>query len=85
MAAELRDFRPALVIVDVFNEVHRVAEAEQDQISRVLSYFTALAREACEEHDRAKVVACLLCKTPIRVGGAPPQRGSAPPAPLPRK
>jgi hypothetical protein len=28
-----------------------------------------------EEHDRNKVVNCLLCKTPIRVGGA------APPAP----
>jgi hypothetical protein len=24
-----------------------------------------------EEHDRGKVVACLLCKTPIKVGGAP--------------
>jgi len=24
-----------------------------------------------EEHDRDKVVPCLLCKTPIRVGGAP--------------
>jgi hypothetical protein len=24
-----------------------------------------------EEHDRGNVVACLLCKTPIRVGGAP--------------
>jgi hypothetical protein len=24
-----------------------------------------------EEHDRNKVVPCLLCKTPIRVGGAP--------------
>ena len=23
-----------------------------------------------EEHDRNKVVQCLLCKTPIRVGGA---------------
>jgi hypothetical protein len=22
-----------------------------------------------EEHDRGKVVPCLLCKTPIRVGG----------------
>lgn len=22
-----------------------------------------------EEHDRGKVVACLICKTPIRVGG----------------
>lgn len=24
-----------------------------------------------EDHDRGKVVNCLLCKTPIRVGGAP--------------
>ena len=24
-----------------------------------------------EDHDRGKVVACLLCKTAIRVGGAP--------------
>jgi hypothetical protein len=23
-----------------------------------------------EEHDRGKVVPCLLCKTPIKVGGA---------------
>ena len=23
-----------------------------------------------EDHDRGAVVACLLCKTPIRVGGA---------------
>ena len=22
-----------------------------------------------EEHDRGKIVACLICKTPIRVGG----------------
>jgi hypothetical protein len=31
-----------------------------------------------EEHDRGKVVPCLLCKTPIRVGGAPaaPTRGA---------
>ena len=27
-----------------------------------------------EEHDRNKVVPCLLCKTPIRVGTAPPPR-----------
>ncbi len=29
-----------------------------------------------EEHDQGKVVACLLCKTPIRVGGpqSPPPR-----------
>ena len=25
-----------------------------------------------EEHERGKVVPCLLCKTAIRVGGAPP-------------
>ncbi len=30
-----------------------------------------------EEHDRGNVVACLLCKTAIRVGGAPPK--GAPP------
>jgi hypothetical protein len=29
-----------------------------------------------EEHDRNNVVACLLCKTPIRVGSPPPQRSS---------
>jgi hypothetical protein len=38
-----------------------------------------------EEHDRAKVVACLLCKAPIRVGGGPQQRGAAPSSPPPRK
>ncbi len=27
-----------------------------------------------EEHDRNKVVPCLLCKTPIRVGSPPPAR-----------
>jgi len=38
-----------------------------------------------EEHDRGKVVSCLLCKTAIKVGGGPqPQRGTAPPA-TPRK
>jgi hypothetical protein len=36
-----------------------------------------------EEHDRNKVVPCLLCKTPIRVGAAPPPRSSKPtPPPL---
>lgn len=25
-----------------------------------------------EDHDRGKIVACLLCETPIRVGGGPP-------------
>jgi hypothetical protein len=30
-----------------------------------------------EDHDRGKVVPCLICKTPIRVGGQePPGRGS---------
>jgi hypothetical protein len=29
-----------------------------------------------EEHDRDNIVPCLLCKTPIRVGGAPPARSS---------
>ena len=28
-----------------------------------------------EEHDRNKVVACLLCKTPIKVGGGTPSGG----------
>jgi hypothetical protein len=32
-----------------------------------------------EEHDRGKTVACLLCKTPIRVGGVSP-----PPPPVRR-
>jgi hypothetical protein len=41
-----------------------------------------------EDHERGKVVACLLCKTAIRVlGGAPP--GPAPggrrPTPPPRR
>ena len=32
-----------------------------------------------EEKDRGQVVTCLLCKTPIRVGGqpTPPPRGSS--------
>ncbi len=33
-----------------------------------------------EDVDRNKPVACLLCKTPIKVGGAKP-----PPTPPPRK
>ena len=36
-----------------------------------------------EEHDRGKVVPCLLCKTPIRVG-APPLPRSSRPTPPPR-
>ena len=35
-----------------------------------------------EEHDRNKVVHCLLCKTAIRVGGANPGTGKTP---VPRK
>lgn len=38
-----------------------------------------------EDHDRGKVVACLLCKAPIRLGGnqTPPPTGR--PGPPPRK
>ena len=32
-----------------------------------------------EEHDRDKVVPCLLCKTPIRVGSPPPTASQPPP------
>jgi hypothetical protein len=32
-----------------------------------------------EEHDRGKVLPCLLCKTPIRIGGSAP-----PPPPIRR-
>jgi hypothetical protein len=38
-----------------------------------------------EEHDRGKVVPCLLCKTPIRVGGGPPPLTSSRPTPPPRR
>ena len=34
-----------------------------------------------EAHDRGKVVPCLLCKTPIRVGGAAPPPRPQPPGP----
>ena len=30
-----------------------------------------------EDHDRGKVVSCLLCKTPIRIGGEPPSQRSS--------
>jgi hypothetical protein len=36
-----------------------------------------------EDHERGKVVSCLLCKTTIRVGGAGPSRGR--PTPPPRR
>jgi hypothetical protein len=38
-----------------------------------------------EEHDRNNVVACLLCKTPIRVGGNPPPPRSPKATPPPRR
>jgi hypothetical protein len=37
-----------------------------------------------EGRDRNKVVPCLLCKTPIRVGGAPNPLRSSRPTPPPR-
>jgi hypothetical protein len=37
-----------------------------------------------EEHERGKVVHCLLCKTPIRVGGAAPLPKSSKATPPPR-
>jgi hypothetical protein len=33
-----------------------------------------------EDHDRNKVVNCLLCKTPIRVGSGPTAAAKATPA-----
>jgi hypothetical protein len=40
-----------------------------------------------EEHDRNKIVPCLLCKTPIKVGGstAPSPTRSGRPTPPPRR
>ena len=37
-----------------------------------------------EDHDRGKVVNCLLCKAAIKVGGAPQGATSAQPTPPPR-
>jgi hypothetical protein len=39
-----------------------------------------------EEEDRGKVVACLVCKSPIRVGGGPPKKAASagPKTPPPR-
>jgi hypothetical protein len=34
-----------------------------------------------EEHDRNKIVSCLLCKTAIKVGGGQAQGGASRPAP----
>jgi hypothetical protein len=36
-----------------------------------------------EEHEQNTVVACLLCKTDIRVGGAAPPEKTKPPRPAP--
>jgi len=38
-----------------------------------------------EDHDRNKVVACLLCKTSIRVGGGAAGQRSSRATPPPRK
>jgi len=38
-----------------------------------------------EDHERNKVVACLLCKTSIRVGGGPAAPRAAKPTLPPRK
>jgi hypothetical protein len=37
-----------------------------------------------EEHDRNKVVQCLLCKTAIKVGGTPPAPTSSKATPMPK-
>jgi hypothetical protein len=37
-----------------------------------------------EDHDRGKVVNCLLCKTAIKVGGSPQAPTSSHPTPPPR-
>jgi hypothetical protein len=42
---ELREFEPALVIVDVFNSVHSKDELNQQQMSQVLGFFTAMSRK----------------------------------------
>jgi hypothetical protein len=38
-----------------------------------------------EDHDRGKVVNCLLCKTAIRIGGGGPPAGQNPPPGPPPK
>ena len=38
-----------------------------------------------EDRDRNGVVACLICKTAIKVGGGQPAAGSSKPTPPPRK
>jgi hypothetical protein len=38
-----------------------------------------------EDHDRSKVVNCLLCKTAIRVGGGNASSESAAQKPVPKK
>jgi hypothetical protein len=36
-----------------------------------------------EDHERDKVVACLLCKTAIKVGGGPQAKAASNPKPAP--
>jgi hypothetical protein len=38
-----------------------------------------------EDDDRGKVVACLLCKAPIKIGGEPPAQQSSTRIPQVRK
>lgn len=38
-----------------------------------------------EDHDKNKVVSCLLCKTAIKVGGTPPPPSRPGPPPVRRK
>jgi hypothetical protein len=38
-----------------------------------------------EEHEKGNTVNCLICKTQIRVGAAPPSPKSSKPTPPPRR
>ncbi len=38
-----------------------------------------------EDHDRGKVVNCLLCRTAIKIGGTSVQGSANPPPPPPRR
>lgn len=45
LAREMAAFKPDIIIVDVFNEVHGAKEKDQDGISPVLRHFTELERK----------------------------------------
>ncbi len=45
LAHEMATFKPDIIIVDVFNEVHGAKEKDQDGISPVLRHFTELERK----------------------------------------